>query len=93
MDPKELKAMIALLDDPDREVVNMISDTLLKRGIEAVPELERAWESTLDEKLQERLETIIQKIQFTTSRESLLRWINTGAEYILEGAYFLAQFQ
>jgi len=93
MDPKELKAMIALLDDHDREVVNMISDTLLKRGIEAVPELERAWESTLDEKLQERLETIIQKIQFTTSRESLLRWINTGAEYILEGAFFVAQYQ
>ena len=53
MDPKELKAIIALLDDPDKEVVNMISDTLLKRGIEAVPELEKAWENTLDEKLQE----------------------------------------
>jgi regulator of sirC expression with transglutaminase-like and TPR domain len=93
MDPKELKAIIALLDDPDKEVVNMISDTLLKKGMEALPELERAWESTLDEKLQERLEAIIQKIQFTTARENLVRWINTGAEYILEGAYFLAQFQ
>lgn len=93
MDHNELKAMIALLDDPDREVVNMISDSILKRGIEAVPELEKAWESTLDEKLQERLETIIQKIQFTTSRESLFRWINTGAEYILEGAFFVAQYQ
>ncbi len=93
MDPKELKAIIALLDDPDREVVNMISDTLLKRGIEAVPELEKAWENTLDERLQEKLENIIQQIQFTTARENLIRWINTGAEYILEGAFFLAQFQ
>jgi regulator of sirC expression with transglutaminase-like and TPR domain len=93
MDQKELKAIIALLDDPDREVVNLVSDTLLKRGIEAVPELEKAWENTLDELLQERLENIIQQIQFTTARENLIRWINTGAEYILEGAFFLAQYQ
>jgi regulator of sirC expression with transglutaminase-like and TPR domain len=93
MDPKELKAIIALLDDPDKEVVSMISDTLLKKGIEAVPELEKAWENTLDERLQERLEHIIHTIQFTTSRENLVRWINTGAEYILEGAFFLAQYQ
>ncbi|MBN2273826.1 MAG: transglutaminase family protein [Bacteroidales bacterium] len=93
MDPNELKAIIALLDDPDKEVVNMISDTLLKRGIEAVPELEKAWENTLDENLQDKLENIIQKIQFTTARENIIRWINTGAEYILEGAFFLAQYQ
>ncbi|MBN1413833.1 MAG: transglutaminase family protein [Bacteroidales bacterium] len=93
MDPKELKAIIALLEDPDQEVASMISDSLLKRGMEAVPDLEKAWENTLDEKLQEKLENIIQKIQFTTAQENLIRWINTGAEYILEGAFFLAQFQ
>ncbi len=93
MDNKELKAIIALLDDPDREVAEVISDTLLKKGIEAIPELEKAWENTLDEKIQERLEDIIQQIQFNTAKQHLLGWIKTGAEYILEGAFFVAQFQ
>lgn len=93
INPQEIKAIIALLDDPDREILSMVSDTLLKKGLEAVPELEKAWENTLDEKLQERLENIIQKIQFTASKENLTRWINTGAEYILEGAFYLSQYQ
>ncbi len=93
MDNKELKAIIALLDDPDREVVDVVSDTLLRKGIEAIPELEKAWENTLDERIQERLEDIIQQIQFNTTKQNLLGWIKTGAENILEGAFFIAQFQ
>ncbi len=93
MENKEIKAIIALLDDPDREVVEVVSDTLLKKGVEAIPELEKAWENTLDERIQERLEDIIQQIQFNTAKQNLLSWIKTGAEYILEGAFFVSQFQ
>jgi len=92
MDRKEIMAMIALLDDSDEEVLNAITDNLLRQGQDVVPELEKAWESTLDEKKQTRLENLIQEIQFNGVRDDLKRWIQTGAEYILEGAYYLARF-
>ena len=93
MDRKEIMAMIALLDDTDEEVLMAITGNLLKQGQEVVPELEKAWESTMDEKLQNKLENLIQEIQFNTVKDDLKRWIRTGAEYILEGAYYVARFQ
>jgi regulator of sirC expression with transglutaminase-like and TPR domain len=93
MDKKEIQAMISLLDDPDSEVINTVTGNLLKRGSAVIPELEKAWEGTLDEKLQIRLENIIQDIQFNGVKDDLNRWIKTGAEYILEGAIYVARFQ
>jgi regulator of sirC expression with transglutaminase-like and TPR domain len=93
MESKELKAMITLLNDTDEEVLTAITGNLLKQGLEVIPELERAWESTMDEKLQSRLENLIQEIQFNTVKDDLKRWIKTGSEYVLEGAYYVARFQ
>jgi regulator of sirC expression with transglutaminase-like and TPR domain len=93
MDRKEIKAMIALLDDPDEEILTAITCNLLKQGQEVVPELEKAWESTMDEKLQVKLENLIQEIQFNLVKEDLTRWIQTGSEYVLEGAYCIARYQ
>ena len=39
------------------------------------------------------LENLIQEIQFNGVKDDLKRWIRTGAEYILEGAFYVARFQ
>lgn len=93
MDKRELMAMISLLDDNDTEVINTITGNLLQRGPEVIPDLERAWEGTPSEKLQTRLENLIQEIQFNGVKNDLNRWVKTGAEYILEGAFHVARFQ
>jgi regulator of sirC expression with transglutaminase-like and TPR domain len=93
MDKKEIMAMISLLDDPDRDVIDAVTGNLLRQGTSVIPELEKAWEITLDEKLQIKLENLIQEIQFNMVKENLNRWITTGAEYILEGAFYVARFQ
>ncbi len=85
--------MINLLDDPDNEVINVVSDNLLKKGVNIIPLLEKAWESTLNELLQERLENVIQTIQFDITKNKLEKWCSTGYDNILEGAYNLALFQ
>ena len=90
---KEIKALITLLDDTDHEIVNVASDNLLKRGADAIPELEKAWEKTLDLNFQERIENLISNIQFSTTKEKLIYWKNSGAGYILKGAYYLSKFQ
>jgi len=93
MDKSKIDALIALLDDPDIEVLNVVTDNLLREGIEIIPQLEKAWETTLDEKLQERLENVIHNIQFETTKKNLNKWSKSGAKYILEGAVYLSQFQ
>lgn len=93
MDKSKIDALIALLDDTDTEVLNAVTDSLLKEGIYIVPQLEKAWETTLDEKLQGRLENVIHNIQFDTTRNNLKRWISEDATYIMEGAVYLSQFQ
>ncbi len=93
MDKREILAMISLLDDNDTEVINTVTGNLLQRGAEVIPHLEQAWEGTPSEKLQSRLENLIQEIQFNGLKKDLDRWVKTGAEYILEGAFHIARFQ
>ncbi|MBN2212866.1 MAG: transglutaminase family protein [Bacteroidales bacterium] len=93
MDIKELKALISLLDDSDDEIVNIASSNILNQGSAAIPELEKAWETTLNETLQVRLESVIQSIQFNEAKQNLKKWKDSGAENILEGATYLAKFQ
>jgi regulator of sirC expression with transglutaminase-like and TPR domain len=88
-----IKALITLLNDNDSEVINAVSDHLLNSGTDVIPELEKAWENSMDQKLQERLENIIYHIQFNTTKKKLIHWKNTGANDILKGALQLAQFQ
>ncbi|MGD2035727.1 MAG: transglutaminase-like domain-containing protein [Bacteroidales bacterium] len=93
VDKNKIDALISLLGDSDHEVINAVTDNLLQQGIEIIPQLEKVWESTMDEKLQERIENVIHDIQFETTRRNLRRWRDEGCKYILEGAAYLAQFQ
>ncbi len=93
MEKREILAMISLLDDNDSEVINTVTGSLLMQGADVIPELERAWEGTPSEKLQSRLENLIQEIQFNDVKKDLNRWVATGAEYVLEGAFIVARFQ
>jgi regulator of sirC expression with transglutaminase-like and TPR domain len=93
MDKREILAMISLLDDTDNEVISTVTGNLVKQGPDVIPELERAWESSPSEKHQQRLENLIQEIQFNGVKNDLDRWVKTGAEYILEGAFYVARFQ
>ncbi|MBN2814445.1 MAG: transglutaminase family protein [Bacteroidales bacterium] len=93
MDRREIMAMISLLDDTDSEVINTVTGNLLKQGPDVIPELERAWEGSPSEKVQTRLENLIQEIQFNGVKNDLHHWVNAGATYILEGAFHIARFQ
>jgi regulator of sirC expression with transglutaminase-like and TPR domain len=93
MEKNQIDALIALLDDNDNEVLDAVTDNLLQQGISIIPQLEKAWETTPDEKIQERLEQVIHDIQFGTTRNNLAEWSRGGAENVLEGAVYLAQFQ
>ena len=90
---ENIKALIKLLDDPDSNVYHTVSGNLIDMGKDIIPELESIWENTLDSLLQERIEGIIDSIEFKNTKNIFRNWINNGAEDIIEGAYCLAKFQ
>ncbi len=89
----EIKALISLLDDTDKEVYHHIEERLLSLGREAIPVLEDAWSSAFDAVLQQRIETIVHKIQLDSLREDLKIWLHTQSDNLLAGAILVARYQ
>jgi regulator of sirC expression with transglutaminase-like and TPR domain len=88
-----IRAMIRLLDDPDSDIYNHVSGELVAIGRDVVPLLEEAWSGAFDPLLQERIETIVHKIQFDTLKHDLTSWAVSGATDLLAGALLIARYQ
>jgi hypothetical protein len=89
----EFKALITLLDDNDNEVYSHVSNKLFSLGVEGIPLLESAWETSENQLIQKRLEDLINKIQFSNVKDRLIKWIAKGSEDLLEGALIISKFQ
>lgn len=93
MDSGQLQALIRLLDDNDEEVLKVVNQKLLDLGNEAIPFLEDAWENSLNENYQTKIENIIQNIQFSSLRIQLENWSNSEEQDLLLGAYLVSKHQ
>jgi regulator of sirC expression with transglutaminase-like and TPR domain len=93
MNTSELNALISLLDDPDEVIYEQISGQILSQGTTIVAELELAWENSKSVLQQQRIENLIQKIQFSATSDALTHWIETGGSDLLEGALIMARYQ
>ena len=94
MDLNEIKALIALIDDPDDAIFEQIRDRLMSAGPDAVKLLENSWEE-LDYGLlfQNRIEQIIHDIQFEETKHQLTRWYEGSEKDLLKGALIVAKYQ
>ena len=91
MGDNELKALLKLLDDTDKDVMPIVEKNLHRRGVDIIPQLERKWESSHDEFTQQRIENIIHEIQFTNVKKKLANWINSENDDLLEGSLIISQ--
>lgn len=89
----EITALVKLLDDPNEEIYNQVSGRLLDQGYEVIPQLEKAWEQSFDEKIQNRLENLIQEIQLNSAKKNIGEWAIKGGKDIFEGAFLVAKHQ
>lgn len=89
----EFRALITLLDDNDNEVYSHVSNKLFSLGVEGIPMLESAWETSVNQVIQTRLEDLINKIQFSNVKDRLIKWRDKNGEDLLEGALLVAKFQ
>jgi regulator of sirC expression with transglutaminase-like and TPR domain len=92
-DRRELEALMNLLEDPDSQVFDSVSERLIELGRQAVDPLEKRWELTLRPELQDRIERVIKKIHFNSLAADLELWRAMGGEDLLYGAYLVARYQ
>lgn len=92
-DNKEISALFKLIDDPDSEVFGAVSNKLLDFGRTIIPNLEHLWETTPDEQIQERIETIIHRLHYNDLTEDFRQWNLSGHHDMLVGALLVSKFQ
>lgn len=88
---KEISALLHLIDDPDEEVYNTVSDRLISFGKGIIPNLEHLWEHTSDETIQERIELMIHKLHYKDLTADFDHWKNGSCE-LLQGALLTARY-
>ncbi|MFT4030972.1 MAG: transglutaminase-like domain-containing protein [Siphonobacter sp.] len=94
MDSRELKALVSLLEDDDREVSLMIEQQIRSLGDTVIPFLEDHWENSgFNPHVQKRIEDLIHDLQLRTLTERLKTWKNNGTTDLLEGLWLIATYQ
>lgn len=95
MKNRKLNALIGLLDDPDNTVYEMVERELLKENDNIIPALEEKWESCFEGYCQERIENIIQNLQFKETEHLLQSWLATDSATrdLLSGFLIVDRFQ
>jgi len=92
---RKLHALINLLDDPDNTVYALVERELLKEKQEVIAALEEKWENSFDGICQERIENIIQNLQFKETLSLLRSWLATddAERDLLTGFLIVDRFQ
>jgi regulator of sirC expression with transglutaminase-like and TPR domain len=93
IDPIEIKSLIRLLDDPDREIFEHIHSKLASYGSEAIEYLESAWEQAFDPIQAERIANLVHEIQFGIVKEELKLWYQGGSFDLLQGVLTINKYQ
>jgi regulator of sirC expression with transglutaminase-like and TPR domain len=93
MQENEIKALISLLDDDDKQVVTHVEEKILSLGREVIPYLEKEWETSFNPTLQSRIEEIIHTLQYEVLKSRLLEWYKGEEKDLLTAMWLLATYQ
>lgn len=92
--PKEINALIRLLDDPDEDIYGHIKDELKSYGQDVIPKLESHGETNrLGQLFQARVENLIHEIQYGSLEDHLLEWWKEEKPDLLEGAALISNYK
>jgi regulator of sirC expression with transglutaminase-like and TPR domain len=90
---RELSALFLLIDDPDEEVFDAVSQKIVDYGKPIIPNLEHLWETTPDELTQLRIELLIHRLHFRDLVENFRQWNVSGHHDLMLGALLACKFQ
>ncbi|MER3497949.1 MAG: hypothetical protein C4308_04600 [Chitinophagaceae bacterium] len=90
---KEISALLHLIDDPDEEVFNVVSQKIVDYGKPIIPNLEHLWETTPNEEIQNRIELLIHRLHYRDLTHDFHEWSVSGHHDLMLGAMLVARFQ
>lgn len=90
---REISALFHLIDDPDEEVFNSVSERIVSFGKGIIPNLENLWENTPQDVIQERIELLIHRLHYRDLTEEFNNWKNLPEPDLLSGAILVAKYQ
>jgi regulator of sirC expression with transglutaminase-like and TPR domain len=94
MNEQQLRALVSLLDDDDKEVSQMVETEIRQQGGRVIPFLENEWENAgFSPLVQRKIEDLIHDLQFKLMLERLTNWHNGGGIDLLEGLWIVATYQ
>lgn len=89
----ELSALFHLIDDPDQEVFDVVSQKIVDYGKPVIPNLENLWETTPDHDIQMRIELLIHKLHYKDLAEETRQWGISLHHDLMQGALLVSKFQ
>ncbi|MEE6186889.1 hypothetical protein PIECOFPK_01514 [Mycovorax composti] len=88
---KEVTALLTLIEDPDTEVFEAVSNRIIAYGTPMIPRLEDLWEHTVDNQVQERIELLIHRLHFHNLKNDFRQWAESPHQELLPGALLVAK--
>jgi regulator of sirC expression with transglutaminase-like and TPR domain len=93
MTREEIQALLQLLDDPNVEVNQTVTTRIIEQGPAILPDLEAAWEGSMDPMHQDRIINLIQEIQTQFNHKQLQKWVRTEQNDLLKGVFLISRYQ
>ncbi|ANH81323.1 hypothetical protein A8C56_10305 [Niabella ginsenosidivorans] len=91
-DKNEMNALLNLIDDPDREIYEAVSNRIISYGPPVIPTLEHLWETTADSVVQERIELLIHRLYFSGLLADFNEWNNAGHHELMPALLLITKF-
>ncbi len=88
---KEVEALLTLIEDPDTEVFEAVSNRIISYGTPIIADLENLWENTIDNNVQERIELLIHRLHFTSLKNDFTEWSHAPHHDLIPGALLVAK--
>lgn len=85
-------SLISMLDEPDPQTYQKISDSIVNFGSAAIPVLEKVSENSFDAQILERLDELIHRIHTDGILHDLHRWKVTETHDILQFLQILSKY-
>jgi regulator of sirC expression with transglutaminase-like and TPR domain len=89
----EIAALLHLIDDPDQEVFEAVSEKIVDLGKPIIPNLEHLWETTPEEHTQTRIELLIHRLHYRDLTEDFRQWNVSGHHDLMLGSLLVSKFQ
>ncbi len=90
-DDKEIVALLSLIEDPDSEVFEAVSNRIVDYGTPIITHLEHLSENTVDTHIHDRVEWLIHHIHFTHLKSDFRQWNEAPHHELLLGALLVAK--